>query len=272
MQNIHNNFISDNINGIYLQDSDDFKINYNQIYQNTDGLLISLSESGEISSNQIYGNVNGMRLELFHFNQINFNTIENNNVGIELVASSSNSFFGNTYDNFDKQLFLTNSIDNFFELESFSNNHHFVAISNSLNNELLSCDVDKSKIDVDATSSATLKWRVKVKVQDELGNPIQGAKVNAYDDDVRHIFKDVTSVDGLTSTHIITDETLGFGAINYNPHVFKAGKFMFYQGPGGMGHKLVTGESVVSVREDRVDSPIIVTLERPNPLATGIKK
>lgn len=92
---ISNNEIFNNIEGIILGNSDNQNISFNKVYQNGIGMGIAGS-SNILTSNELSSNMEaGIRLDFANNNQITENMVINNGPGIDLFQSSDNLIASN---------------------------------------------------------------------------------------------------------------------------------------------------------------------------------
>jgi len=116
--NVAKNIITNNRNGIYLQDSLKCAIYDNSITNNSHhGIELVSSNQNVMHDNDIAENDKGIYMRYSHYNVVRSNKIDKNNEGITVLTTSSNSVYHNdflyntrqVYDEAWESPYLTNS-------------------------------------------------------------------------------------------------------------------------------------------------------------------
>ena len=168
VNNIKENVVYNNTNGIFLAQSNNNAIRFNVIFQNTrNGINLTFSNSNSINNNTLYLNFNG--IYLYQSSQgddhkFESNSIYNNlNAGIYINSSDSN-YFGfngiNIICNNSYGIYIVFSTSNFFAHNIICNNSYGIYMANSsTNNEVYENNITTNDYGVYvASSDCTTNW------------------------------------------------------------------------------------------------------------------
>jgi len=144
VQNSNSNLVSGNIitdasgSGIYIYNSDDSTLTFNEINSFWEGIRLDESNGNNVSDNLCSENSNGIELD-----QSDNNLLSNNNCslcsqrGIELIGSHNNNITSNSYYNDNLAIYMSTSWGNTIKNNSFIGNPNGIYCQYSGNNRVL---------------------------------------------------------------------------------------------------------------------------------------
>ncbi len=222
------NILEENEIGIKVNGSSTVKLTNNTLLNNGIGIYL-LEASPLVMSNTLTGNKIGIYCEdssslIYH------NTITGSDYGI-YCENASPRIEKNVIDGSDKDaIHLVGSTDGTIIDNDVGRDPVYVEDSqvdevSLLDTELESVSSTFGNVELDSRSSMTMKWRLKVHVLDEDGQPVQQAKVSVLDffgDEVKSLF---TRGDGWTDEFMLTQKVdTSDGSEPHTPHVISAVK------------------------------------------------
>ncbi|MCK5291026.1 MAG: right-handed parallel beta-helix repeat-containing protein [Thermoplasmata archaeon] len=222
------NILEENEIGIKVNGSSTVKLTNNTLLNNGIGIYI-LDASPLVMSNTLTGNSIGIYCEdsssLFYQN-----TITGSDFGI-YCENASPRIEENVIDGSDEDAIrLVGSaagtiIDNDVGRDPVYVEDSQVDEVSLLDTDLESVSSTFGNVELDTRSSMTMKWRLKVHVLDEDGQPVQQAKVSVFDffgDEVKSLF---TRGDGWTDEFVLIQKVdTSDGSEPHTPHVISAVK------------------------------------------------
>jgi parallel beta-helix repeat protein len=134
---VSGNTIRNNYNGISFYSSSGNAVSGNTITSNNEGIRLYYSSNGNVvSGNTIRNNYNGISFYFSSGNAVSGNTIRNNYNGISFYSSSGNAVSGNTITSNNEGIYLAfHSASNIIYCNNFNNTHQVWSDSTNIWND-----------------------------------------------------------------------------------------------------------------------------------------
>ncbi len=226
---ILDNDFNNNLYGISLFGSDNNKISNNSCNSNLiSGICLNVSTNNTISDNEMISNVEAglFVLDGSDYNSFINNDYLNNKDGIRLINSKNNKFTGSVIKaNPNWGVYFNSQANNniFQEIggNDFKGSNISINTNNSANNTFRNCTIMESLTGLilwldynasiiflhtnfdkdglvfqDLLSTLTVKYYLTVRTLNNLGEPLQGAKIKVTDNKSKLIVENNTNIDG----------------------------------------------------------------------------